>query len=109
VCSFLYSGWFADKFLMYMTRRKGGIREPEDRLWLLSVNTVLLPAGLILWGVGAANQIHWFGLVIGGVLVGFTCATAGAFTLNYILDSYKDLGGEVVLTSQVIRVSLPPD
>lgn len=100
-----WSGWAADKWLLYYTRKRGGIREPEDRLWLLTLNAILLPAGLILWGVGAANHVHWFGLVIGGLLVAFTSASGGAFALNYVLDSYKDLGGEVVLTTILIRNS----
>ncbi|BEJ11927.1 hypothetical protein CspHIS471_0203870 [Cutaneotrichosporon sp. HIS471] len=101
-----HSGWAADKWLLYYTRKRGGVREPEDRLWLLALNAILLPAGLILWGVGAANHIHWFGLVIGGGLVAFTSASGGAFALNYVMDSYKDLGGEVVLTTILIRNSL---
>ncbi|KAL1404950.1 hypothetical protein Q8F55_008562 [Vanrija albida] len=102
----VWSGWAADKFLLWDARRKGGIREPEDRLWLLALNAILLPAGLILWGVGAANHIHWFGLVFGGGLVAFTSASAGAFAINYVLDSYKDLGGEVILSIILIRNSL---
>ncbi|GMK54262.1 hypothetical protein CspeluHIS016_0108480 [Cutaneotrichosporon spelunceum] len=101
-----HSGWAADKWLMRYTRKRGGVREPEDRLWLLTVNAILLPVGLILWGVGAANHIHWFGLVVGGALVAFTSASGGAFALNYVMDSYKDLGGEVVLTTILIRNSL---
>ncbi|KAL1404956.1 hypothetical protein Q8F55_008568 [Vanrija albida] len=95
----LLSGWAADVWLLRQARRKGGVREPEDRLWLVAFITVLFPAGLILWGVGAAKQIHWIGLVIGGGIVAATGASAATFSINYVLDSYKDLGGEVVLTN----------
>lgn len=101
-----WSGWAADKWVLYYTRKRRGVREPEDRLWLLILNAILLPAALILWGVGAANHIHWFGLVIGGLLVAFTSASGGAFALNYVIDSYRDLSGEVVLTTILIRNSL---
>ncbi|KAL1404973.1 hypothetical protein Q8F55_008586 [Vanrija albida] len=98
-----YAGYAADKFLLWDARRKNGLREPEDRLWLLGLNALILPVGLILWGVGAAKHIHWFGLVVGGCLVAFTSASGGAFALNYVLDSYKDLGGEVVLSVILVR------
>lgn len=104
--AFLWSGYAADRWLMYYVRKKGGVREPEHRLWLLALNAIVCPVGLILWGVGAGRGIHWFGLVFGGSMVAFTSATGGAFAINYALDSYKDLSGEVMITVILIRVSL---
>ena len=105
MCAFLWSGFAADKWLLYYARKKGGVREPEHRLWLLALNAIICPVGLILWGVGAGRGIHWFGLVFGGSMVAFTSATGGAFAINYALDSYKDLSGEVMITVILIRVS----
>lgn len=39
-----------------MTRRNKGVYEPEQRLWLFSATTVLVPASLILWGVGVSAE-----------------------------------------------------
>lgn len=105
VLAWVWSGWVSDKFSIFFARRNKGIREPEERLWLLTMNTIVLPAGLILWGVGAAHHVHWFGLVVGFMLIAFTSATGGAFAISYALDSYKDLGGEVMVTVMIIRVS----
>jgi hypothetical protein len=58
-----------------------------------------------LWGVGAAKGIHWFGLIVGGAMVAFTSASGGAFAINYAIDSYKDLSGEVLVTVMLVRVS----
>ncbi|TXT04818.1 hypothetical protein VHUM_04086 [Vanrija humicola] len=99
----VWGGWAADKWLVREARRKNGLREPEDRLWLLVLNAIVLPVGLILWGVGAAKQIHWIGLVIGGSMVAFTSANGCTIALNYVLDSYKDLGGEVILSVILVR------
>lgn len=107
VLAWAWSGWVSDKFSIWYARRNKGIREPEERLWLLTMNTIVLPAGLILWGVGAAHHVHWFGLVVGFMLIAFTSATGGAFAISYALDSYKDLGGEVMVTVMIIRVSSP--
>jgi len=98
-----WSGWFSDRVALRFARRRGGVREPEDRLWVLLLNAVLAPTGLVLWGVGAAKHVHWFGLCVGAVLLSFTSASGGATAINYALDSYKDLGGESLITIMIIR------
>jgi MFS family permease len=52
LCGCLYTGWFGDKFGMWMAKRNHGIYEPEQRLWLLAPSVVSVPCGLALWGVG---------------------------------------------------------
>lgn len=101
-----YCGWFANKFVLWRTRRKGGVREPEDRLWTLLPTAIIMPAGLILWGVGAAEHVHWFGLMFGLFLIGFANPPMAATSINYTVDSYKDLSGEMLLTVILIRNSL---
>jgi MFS family permease len=101
-----YAGYADQKFFLWQTRRKNGVREPEDRLWLLLLMAVLMPTALILWGVGAARQIHWMGLMAGTFLIGFCNPPMGSMPLNYTIDSYKDLSGEMLLTIMLIRNSL---
>ena len=62
ICT-IYTGSFGNWFVIKMARRNNGVMEPEHRLWLFSTSLILLPFGLILWGVGAAHQVHWFGLI----------------------------------------------
>lgn len=50
-----FSDWVADA----LTRRKGGIREPEMRLPALSVAMVTAPLALVLYGVGIEKGLHW--------------------------------------------------
>lgn len=102
----IYSGWFGNKFLLWKAKRSEGVREPEHRLWLLLICVIFVPSSLILWGVGAARQIHWIGLVIGGSLLACSSAIGGAISINYALDSYKDLSGEVMLSIILVRNSL---
>ncbi|BEJ15009.1 hypothetical protein CspHIS471_0407760 [Cutaneotrichosporon sp. HIS471] len=101
-----YCGFADHKFLLWQTKRKNGIREPEDRLWLLVLMALLMPTALILWGVGAARHIHWFGLIVGSFLIGFCNPPMGSIPINYTTDSYKDLSGEALLTVMIIRNSL---
>ncbi|KAL7420325.1 hypothetical protein Q5752_005294 [Cryptotrichosporon argae] len=103
ICSGFYAGWFGDRFAIWFARRRRGVREPEHRLWLLSACVILCPVGLILWGVGASEDIRWIGLAFG---MGFSaCSTgiAAVLLLDYALDAYKELGGKVMIIVITIR------
>lgn len=102
----MWSGWFGDKFMLWLARRKNGVREPEDRLWLMAAPTILAPVALILWGVGAAKGIHWVGLMFGGGMMACGSAIGAALTINYAIDCYKDLAPEVMLSVMLVRNTL---
>lgn len=51
-----YSGIVSDWFIIKLARRNRGIFEPEQRLWLFALTTILVPACQILWGVGVSLQ-----------------------------------------------------
>ncbi|KAF6835322.1 major facilitator superfamily transporter [Colletotrichum plurivorum] len=99
----LYSGHLGDRFILWKARRNNGIMEPEFRLWLFSVLMILIPGSLLLWGVGAAHQVHWFGQIFAmGALSGGV--TAGSqLAITYCIDSYKELGGDAIVTVILIR------
>lgn len=62
--------WVADA----LTKRNGGIREPEMRLPAISLATITAPLALILYGVGIEQKLHWMCPTIGLALcesVGF--------------------------------------
>ncbi len=52
-----YSGVVGDRVTLWLARRNKGVLESEHRLWLFSISLILIPASLILWGVGAAHHI----------------------------------------------------
>lgn len=99
----LWSGWSADKLAIFLARRNGGIREPEQRLWALLISGVLCAAGLILWGVGAARDVHWFGLIFGLGLLAFSCVCGGSIALSYDVDCFKEISGESMISIMIIR------
>lgn len=49
------TGWVSDRLVLRAARRNGGVREPEQRLPFMVASCVLVPVGLIAWGVGAAH------------------------------------------------------
>ena len=77
--------------------------EPEHRLWLYTVLMLFIPGGLFLWGIGAANQIHWFGLVFSMGMLGFALTIGCQLPISYCIDTYKDLGADAIVTVIIIR------
>lgn len=55
VLAFFFGGYLNDKCIMWLSRRNGGIYEPEMRLWLALPMAVVTPAGILMLGVGMAN------------------------------------------------------
>jgi hypothetical protein len=48
-----------DKVADFFTRGNGGIREPEMRIAAIAISVVLALLGLVLYGVGIDNELHW--------------------------------------------------
>lgn len=101
--AFLLIGRTSDRLLLRLARRKNGVMEPEFRLWIFSVNLVLLPAALILWGVGSARGIHWTGLVVAMAMLGFTGVVGASLSVNYLVDSYREMSGTALTSVIVVR------
>lgn len=96
-------GYLSDVLRVYMARRNNGISEPEHRLWVLVVYIIVCPCALILWGVGAASEIHWFGLVVGMGLIGGFGTIAATASVTYSIDSYREIASDSMATVIVIR------
>ncbi|KAF2684045.1 MFS transporter [Lentithecium fluviatile CBS 122367] len=102
----VWSGWSTDKLAIRLARRNHGIREPEQRLWALLLSGILCSAGLILWGVGAARDVHWFGAIFGLGLLAFSVICGASITLSYAVDSFKEIAGEAMTSVIIIRNTL---
>ena len=99
----VWSGRISDAIMMRLVRRNSGIREPEQRLWTLSVSGLLCCAGLVLWGVGASQGIHFMGLISGFGFVALGIVCAGSIALAYAVDCFKEIAGESIITIIIIR------
>ncbi|KAK5988238.1 putative MFS-type transporter [Cladobotryum mycophilum] len=98
-----YSGAFSDWFVIKLARRNRGIFEPEQRLWLFSLTSILVPGSLILWGVGAAHHVHWFGLLVAMCFLAACNAAGVTLSVAYLIDSYRDVSGDGIATCIIIR------
>lgn len=55
----LSGGWFGDRVADVLTKRNGGIREPEMRLPAVLISLITTPLGLVIYGIGIENRYHW--------------------------------------------------
>ncbi|ODV91957.1 hypothetical protein CANCADRAFT_30239 [Tortispora caseinolytica NRRL Y-17796] len=101
-----FSGWAGDSLAIWMARRNGGIREPEHRIWIFLIPFILHPAGCILYGVGANHGIPWIGLAFGLAMICSTFPIGSAIAINYIIDAYKEVSGDGLVTMICIRNSM---
>jgi MFS family permease len=98
-----YTGWVGDYFIIRKARKNNGIMESEHRLWLFLPSLLLIPFGLILWGVGAAHHVHWFGPVFAMGVIALTNTVGLQLSIAYCIDSYRALSGEAIITVILIR------
>lgn len=87
----IYGGWLSDIFVAWLAKRRGGISEAEDRLWLMYLSAIINPAGLMLFGIGSSQAWNWPGPYIGLAMTGFGFGCAGDISMSYLMDAYPEM------------------
>jgi hypothetical protein len=99
----LTSGRVSDWLTLKLARRNNGVMEAEHRLWPFATCLIMVPGSLILWGVGAAHGVHWFGLVFAMACLAYTSSLGVTLSVNYMIDSYHDISGDAIVAVILIR------
>lgn len=99
----MLSGKMSDWLTIKLARRNKGIMEAEFRLWPFILCVFLVPGLLILWGVGAAHKIHWFGLVFAMGGQALTMTFGVTLSVNYLIDSYHEISGDAIVAVIIVR------
>lgn len=99
VCTGSLSDWLTVK----LARRNNGIMEAEHRLWPFALCLVMVPGSLILWGVGAAHGVHWFGLIFAMGVLALATTIGVHLSINYMIDSYHEFSGDAITTVILVR------
>ncbi|KAJ5291086.1 hypothetical protein N7478_000337 [Penicillium angulare] len=99
----IFTGRFSDWLTVKLARRNNGIMEAEHRLWPFIACLFLVPGSLLLWGVGAAHEVHWFGLLVAMCMLAFTNTCGITLSVNYLVDSYRELSGVAMATVILVR------
>ncbi|EME40626.1 hypothetical protein DOTSEDRAFT_137122 [Dothistroma septosporum NZE10] len=98
-----FGGPFSERVADYLTRRNNGIREPEFRLPAISIGLVAAPLALILYGVGIDQTWHWLVPTVAMGMLNFSIAQATNVSLVYVLDAYRPIAGETVVTQLAFK------
>lgn len=102
----VYGGWFSDVWVKWLAKRRNGISEAEDRLWLMYASAAINPAGLMLFGIGSERGWAWPGPYIGLAMIGFGFGCAGDISMAYLQDAYPEMVLEGMVGVAVINNSL---
>ncbi|GAT28924.1 MFS transporter [Aspergillus luchuensis] len=99
----LFTGRFSDWLTVRLARRNNGVMEAEQRLWPFAICLLLVPGSLLLWGVGAAHEVHWFGLIVAMCLLALANTCGITLSVNYLVDSYRELSGDAMASVILVR------
>lgn len=92
------NGWLSDWFAARLTRRNGGIREPEMRLPTLIPFVLIMLLGNFVVAFGFQYKWPWQAIVvIGFACAGIQVAAIPAIATTYAIDSYKPVAGSIMV------------
>ncbi|KAI4681300.1 uncharacterized protein J4E84_007536 [Alternaria hordeiaustralica] len=100
---FFAGGFLNDRSIMYFARRNEGIYEPEMRLWITLISAILLPGGILMFGLALDRGLHWMILAVGFGLFGFTFVLASGVALSYVTDCYQEILGDAMIGIVFVR------
>ncbi|OAQ69474.1 MFS transporter [Purpureocillium lilacinum] len=90
-------GVTSDHVVIALSRRNGGVKEPEMRLYMLAPCFLLAATGYMMYGWGAQTEAHWVTIAIGiGAMISHQ---VGACTIAtaYAMDCFPGISGELVV------------
>jgi hypothetical protein len=83
-------GPLSDRFAAWKTRKNGGRREPEYRLWCLLPAMVMSPCGIIIYGLSAYYKLHWIGMFFGVAMLQSSNFHGFSIIIAYMVHSPLD-------------------
>jgi hypothetical protein len=72
-----------------VAKRRGGIYEPETRLWLFLIPGVCMPTGLFMYGLTISKGMAWPINAVGAGFIGAAIGGCGDISLTYCQDCYQ--------------------
>ncbi|KAL4796243.1 major facilitator superfamily domain-containing protein [Aspergillus venezuelensis] len=97
------TGPLSDWFIVYLAHRRGGIYEPETRLWCVLPFLPLIPAGALMFGVGLSEGLPWPLVATGLMLYNIGVAPVNGIAITYLTDCYEEIIGPSLVSVTLIR------
>ncbi|KAL2353778.1 major facilitator superfamily domain-containing protein [Cryomyces antarcticus] len=90
-------GWLVDGYSDWRAKRNGGVFQPETRLTLLIIPTLLVPAGCLVFGYGVQQTLNWTSLFFGYGMVAVGLTAVPTITMTYVSDCYLPVAPDALL------------
>ncbi|KAI5284508.1 hypothetical protein KEM52_002882, partial [Ascosphaera acerosa] len=105
------SGISGDYLIAYLSRRNGGVYEPEYRLWPVVLTIPLMPGGLAMFGATLDRQMHWILPAVGTAISAAGMGIIGDAAFTYCIDCYRELTGQafvmVAFWRNALSIAIP--
>jgi hypothetical protein len=92
------AGKVSDTIMQFMSRRNGGVYEPEFRLVMAIPIALSTSAGLMAFGWSAEVKDSWIMPTIFFGLISFGCCLGSTTSITFCVDSYRQYAGEALVT-----------
>lgn len=92
------AGKVSDIIVRAMSRRNGGLYEPEFRLVMAIPITITTCIGLMGFGWSAQEKDHWMVPTTFFGIISFGCSLGSTTSITFCVDSYRQYAGEALVT-----------
>lgn len=92
------AGKVSDVIVRFMSRRNGGIYEPEFRLVMALPIAIATSIGLMGFGWSAEEHDKWIVPTFFFGLISFGCCLGSTTAITFCVDSYRQYAGEALVT-----------
>lgn len=100
------AGKLSDILTRYMSRRNGGIYEPEFRLVLAAPVGLVTAFGLMGFGWSTYVLDPWIAPTVFFGCISFGCSLGSTMSISFVVDSYKQHAGEALVTLNLTKNTL---
>lgn len=92
------AGKVSDVIVRFMSRRNGGVYEPEFRLVMAIPVLISTVIGLMGFGWSADERDRWIVPTVFFGIISFGCALGSTTAITFAVDSYRQYAGEALVT-----------
>lgn len=92
------AGKVSDIIVRFMSRRNGGVYEPEFRLVMAIPVAITTCIGLMGFGWSAAERDKWIVPTVFFGIISFGCSLGSTTAITFCVDSYRQYAGEALVT-----------